>query len=129
MTTEKQRIANQANALLSTGPTSEEGKAIVSANSTKHGIFTKDLIVSSTIGRENADEYNEVLNNLKECFMPQNQMESLLVEKITIDFWRLRRVIRYEAASISSYLETIFKNFYTFGKKSTSNGLMRMSNV
>jgi len=117
MTTEKQLVANQANALLSTGPKSREGKAIVSTNSMKHGIFTKDLIVSTTIGKENIDEYNEVLDNLKECLMPQNQMESLLVEKIAIDFWRLRRVIRYEAGSISSHLETIFKNFYTYGKK------------
>jgi len=58
-----------------------------------------------------------MLNNLIDCLSPQNQMESLLVEKIAIDFWRLRRVIRFEAASIEKYLETIFEEFYSCSRK------------
>ncbi|PIS00446.1 MAG: hypothetical protein COT84_07560 [Chlamydiae bacterium CG10_big_fil_rev_8_21_14_0_10_35_9] len=120
MTTEKQSVANQANALFSTGPKTKGGKAIVAANPIKHGIFTKDIIISSEIGKESESEYNELLENLKECLMPQNQIESLLVEKIAIDFWRLRRVIRYEAGSIRKYIETLFKSFYDYNKKSNA---------
>jgi len=40
-------------------------------------------------------------------------MESLLVEKIAIDFWRLRRIIRFEAGSIGQYLDSIFKEYYS----------------
>ena len=58
-----------------------------------------------------------MLNNLIGCLTPQNQMESLLVEKIAIDFWRLRRVIRFETGSIGKYLETIFKDFYSYPRK------------
>jgi len=90
MTTPKQIEANCQNALLSTGPMTISGKTIVSTNAIKHGIFTKDLILTSEIGRENEDEYSEILNNLIECLSPSNQMESLLVEKIAVDFWRLR---------------------------------------
>ena len=112
MSSEKQLIANQNNALLSTGPKTSEGKAIISTNAVKHGVFTKDLIISSILGKENEDEYQEMLNNLIDCLSPQNQMESLLVEKIAIDFWRLKRVIRFETGSIQKYLEEIFKEFY-----------------
>lgn len=80
-------------------------------------IFTKDLLLSSSLGKENEGEYLEMLSNLVACLNPQNQMESLLVEKIAIDFWRLRRVIRFETGSIGRYLETVFKEFYSLDRK------------
>lgn len=113
MDSEKQLLANQQNAQLSTGPKTTKGKAIIATNAIKHGIFTKDLIVTSALGKENEEEYLEMLANLEACLCPQNQMESLLVEKIAIDFWRLRRVIRFEAGSIAKYLEIIFDEFYS----------------
>jgi len=117
MTTAKQNKANQNNALLSTGPVTDSGKAIVSLNAMRHGIFTKDLIVTCSFGKEDQEEYEELLSNLISSLSPQNQIESLLVEKIAIDFWRLRRVIRFEAGSIGKYLETIFQEFYSYGKQ------------
>lgn len=66
---------------------------------------------------ETGEEYRDIYENLKICLCPQNQLESLLVEKIAVDFWRLRRVIRFETGSISKYLEDIFKNFYDYSKK------------
>lgn len=114
---EKQLLANQQNAQLSTGPKTTKGKAIIATNAIKHGIFTKDLIIKSTLGKENEEEYLEMLTNLVVCLNPQNQMESLLVEKIAIDFWRLRRVIRFEAGSIGKCLEIIFEEFYSYDRK------------
>src|SRR5438477_218421 len=101
MTTQKQIEANSLNAQLSTGPITVIGKAVVATNAIKHGIFTKDLILTSEIGQESEDEYQEILDNLIDCLSPCNQMESLLVEKITVDFWRLRRTIRFETGSIA----------------------------
>jgi hypothetical protein len=117
MTSEKQLLANLQNSKASTGPITIEGKEIVATNAIKHGIFTKDLIVSSTLGKEDEREYLEMLNNLVGCLSPQNQMESLLVEKIAIDFWRMRRVIRFETGSIEKYLEKIFNDFYSYSRK------------
>lgn len=113
MTTQKQNAANQKNALLSTGPTTIEGKAIVSMNATKHGIFTKELIVASGVGKENEVEYFELLNNLIICLTPTDQIQSLLVEKISIDFWRLKRVIKFETGSIREYLDEITNKYYS----------------
>ena len=61
MSTEKQLIANQQNAQLSTGPSTMSGKAIVATNAIKHGIFTKDLILSSEEEKENIEDYEELL--------------------------------------------------------------------
>lgn len=117
MTTQKQVDANCQNAQLSTGPTTANGKAIVSTNAIRHGIFTKDLILTSDIGNENESDYREILNNLVDCLSPCNQMESLLVEKIAVDFWRLRRTIRFETGSIVQHIKSLIKEFYSYGKQ------------
>ncbi|MFI5342769.1 MAG: hypothetical protein ACHQUC_00955 [Chlamydiales bacterium] len=113
MNSEKQLLANQQNAQLSTGPKTVCGKAIVSTNAIRHGIFTKDLILSSDI--ENEDEYREILNNLMECLSPCNQIESLLIEKIAVDFWRLRRTIRFETGSIVKCIKSLLEEIHTYG--------------
>ena len=112
MPTEKQIEANKKNALLSTGAITDTGKAIVSKNAVKHGIFTQDLIISSGDGRENEDEYTELLYNLTTSLNPSGQMEHLLVEKIAVDFWRLRRVLRFETGSIRKYLDMVIYDYY-----------------
>lgn len=118
MTTEQQLLANQKNALVSTGPKSPKGKAVVATNAVKHGIFTKDLFISTGSCQVEKEEYFELLNNLLNCLSPQNQMESLLVEKITIDFWRLRRALKFEIGSMKQRLEEIYKEFYSYDRKS-----------
>jgi len=112
MTTEKQIVANQQNAFLSTGPKTEDGKAAVTLNPIKHGIFSKSLAVETKYGEETSNEYAELLNNLAICLKPQNQIESLLVEKIAVDFLRLNRVLRFEIGSIQKYIEETIKAFY-----------------
>ncbi|HUU29585.1 MAG TPA: hypothetical protein VM123_17420 [archaeon] len=104
--------ANRKNALMSTGAVTEEGKGIVSKNAVKHGVFAKDLIIASGDGRENEDEYLELLHNLTESLNPSGQMEHLLVEKIAVDFWRLRRVLRFETGSIRKHLDMVIYDYY-----------------
>ena len=89
MTTEKQIEANKQNALVSTGPVTAEGKALVAQNAVKHGIFARDLIITSGDGKEDQQEYNELLDGLIASLNPKGQMECILIEKIAVDFWRL----------------------------------------
>lgn len=117
MTTQKQIEANCQNAQLSTGPMTVTGKGIVSANAIKHGIFTKDLILTSAIGQENEGEYQGIFDNLADCLSPCNQLESLLVEKIAVDFWRLRRTIKFETGSIAQCIKTLLKELYSYGNQ------------
>ncbi len=112
MTTQKQIEANRQNALLSRGAVTAEGKAIVSKNAIKHGIFTQDLIISHGEGKENKEEYQELLNNLIQSLNPSDQMQHLLVEKIAVDYWRLKRVLRFENGTISKYAGISVSDFY-----------------
>lgn len=112
MTTTKQIEANQKNALLSTGAVTQEGKSVVSQNAIKHGIFCKDLIINSDLGQEDEAQYMELLYELIESLSPRGKLESLLVEKIAIDFWRMRRVIRFETGSIRKYLDDVLRDYY-----------------
>lgn len=112
MTTDKQDTANKQNALLSTGAITDEGKTIVSKNAIKHGIFTTDLLISHGDGKEDADEYKKLLNGLIDSFSPNGQMEHLLVEKIAVDFWRLKRVLRFETGSLRKYLDMVIDEYY-----------------
>jgi len=47
-----------------------------------------------------------------DCLSPQGQLKSLLVEKIALDFWRLKRVIRFESGSIKKYLDEVLQDYY-----------------
>lgn len=112
MATRKQIESNKKNALVSTGPVTPEGKAIVSQNAVKHGIFAKDLIITTGDGKEDAQEYRELLDGLIISLNPVGQMECLLVEKISVDYWRLRRVLRFETGSIRKQLDTAINDYY-----------------
>ena len=59
MSTKRQIEANQRNALVSTGPVTTQGKALVSQNAVKHGIFAKDLLITAGDGKEDALEYQK----------------------------------------------------------------------
>lgn len=112
MTTKKQIEANKQNALVSTGPLTPEGKALVSQNAVKHGIFVKDLLITAGDGKEDEQEYKELLDGLVLSLHPSGQMECLLVEKIAADYWRLRRVLRFESGSIRKVLDMAISDYY-----------------
>jgi|AntAceMinimDraft_9_1070365.scaffolds.fasta_scaffold04688_6 hypothetical protein len=117
MTSEKQMQANVVNAQMSTGPVTQEGKAVVSHNALKHGIFAKDLVISAGDGRENELEYHELLAELKKDLAPLGRMEMLFVEKIAVNYWRLRRLVRYETGEIRGRLddfrESALRSYYS----------------
>lgn len=121
MTTEKQKQANQKNAIASTGAITEKGKEIVSKNAIKHGIFSNTLILNSQEHQENEEEYQNLLTALMNSLSPQNQMEHLLVEKICVDFWRLRRVLKFESGSIFDNLNKIVNSYYSYPNKNERN--------
>jgi len=112
MTTEKQIKANKQNALVSTGPVTPGGKALVAQNAIKHGVFVKDLIITAGDGKEDEQEYRELLDGLILSLNPSGQMECLLVEKIAVDYWRLRRVLRFESGSIRKVLDMAISDYY-----------------
>lgn len=72
MTSTKQLEVNRENALKSTGPVSLEGKSLASKNTIKHGILSKDLVVSG----EKLSEYQAFRHNLIDTFQSEGTMEA-----------------------------------------------------
>jgi len=92
--------ANRRNALKSTGPRTERGKANVRFNALKHGFFAKQVIQSSKLIGEDWKELRDLWRRLIEQYQPIGASEELLVEEIAVGFWRKRRAVRCEMAEI-----------------------------
>jgi hypothetical protein len=92
--TEKKLTANRKNALKSTGPKTPVGKAASSRNAIKHGILAITPIVSGLESREAWDGHRE---GIFKSLAPVGYTESLLAVRIAILWWRLCRIVRYEA--------------------------------
>lgn len=88
---EKQLEANRQNAKLG-GVKTEEGKAVSRFNAIKHGILSKEVLL------EGEDEATliEVGKKLRLELDPQTELELILVDRITANVWRLRRVMQIE---------------------------------
>jgi hypothetical protein len=86
--------ANRANAQLSTGPTSSEGKAKSSLNAVKTGLTGRVVVLST----EDAEAYRQHLDRLFTRLAPANEEEHTLVQFIADTEWRLLRINPLEAS-------------------------------
>src|SRR3954447_22393553 len=94
MTSERQRIANQANARRSTGPSTLEGKAVVRLNALRHGLLARDVLLPG----EDAQAFEDLWNQARADLSPIGPIEELLADRIVNAIWRLRRLTRAETA-------------------------------
>ncbi len=88
MATEAQILANRRNSKKSTGPKKRQGKADVSQNAVKHGLFARQAVISS----ENQDDFCLERERILSDLVPESPMESMLAERIVDLSWRLNRV-------------------------------------
>jgi len=105
MTSQRQIEANRSNAKLG-GVKTAEGKAVVKYNALKHGLLAKEAVITTGDGAEDPQEFNTLVEGLKTHYNPKGTIEEMLVEKIAVSYWRLRRACRYEAGLIKKALDT-----------------------
>ena len=86
--------ANRRNAQLSTGPKTALGKGKSALNAVKHGIFAKELL--KNVSAEELQNFEVLKLGLVESLKPKDAMQSVLCEKISVDIWRLRKVLAFE---------------------------------
>jgi hypothetical protein len=86
--------ANRANAQLSTGPRSEDGKAKSSLNAVKTALTGSTVLLPA----DDTAEYQRHLDACEQEFQPVGLRECELVQSIADTWWRLRRVPTLEAA-------------------------------
>jgi hypothetical protein len=93
MSTEAQIAANQANAQLSTGPVTAEGRAIVSKNALKTGLTGRTVLLPS----DDAERYEKHIQSFRARFNPVGDSETELVQSMADSHWRLARIPGLEA--------------------------------
>jgi hypothetical protein len=98
MSTESQIRANQRNAKKSTGPRTPEGKAAVSQNAVKHGLLTRQDVITS----ESQADFDLYRERMLAELAPAGPMESMLAERIVALSWRLKRAGRIQNQTIDA---------------------------
>jgi hypothetical protein len=117
----KQIQANRLNAQKSTGPKTDRGKTISSQNAQKHGFLSRAIVLKDPDAGESQEEFDEFYAKLRQRFSPYDSLEELYVEKIAVDEWRRRRLLRFENGIISSQ----YRN-KRISEKSNATELVRM---
>src|SRR3954453_15253360 len=87
MISQKKLDANLRNAQLSTGPTSDEGKAVASRNAFKHGTYASNPLVMG----EDPAEYAQFRAGLLKALHPGDAMQEVLADRVCSWAWKLRR--------------------------------------
>ena len=96
----KQIVANQANARKSTGPKTPEGRAVSKLNALKHGILSKEVLVSGVNIKESRHELTKLHQRFWDELKPVGPVEEMLVDQIVTAHWRLRRALTAESGAI-----------------------------
>ena len=88
MSTSAQIMANRANAQLSTGPTSETGKAKSSLNAVKTGLTGRTVLLPS----DDAAAYQAHIDRIFAQWEPYDDTERALTQTVADTEWRLLRI-------------------------------------
>ncbi|MDX2037195.1 MAG: hypothetical protein SFX72_11135 [Isosphaeraceae bacterium] len=95
-TSEKQAAANRENAKRSTGPRTEEGKAVSRGNAVKHG-FCAEIVL---LPEEDPDEFEAERRSWVAELAPRGKAAKRLAERAFADYVRLTRAERAENAAM-----------------------------
>jgi hypothetical protein len=96
--TAQQISANRANARRSTGP---QNPARTKFNGVSHGMTSRQTVIPG----ECQAEYDAFHASLTDQLGPNSETEKLLVHRIAVAAWRLRRFTRMEAAFFNNRIE------------------------
>ena len=102
-TSQKQIDANRENGKLG-GVKTEEGKAVSRYNAIKHGLLSKEVLLEG----EDEKILIEMGKNLRSELAPQAELELVLVDRITANVWRLKRVMQMEREMMDKSQESSF---------------------
>ncbi len=99
--------ANQANALRSTGPKTDEGKARSRRNGLKHGLTGAGVVLPD----EDVDKVEARFAALDAELAPRTELGSVLVERVAILSVRLERSVRQETSALTERIHAAEADF------------------
>jgi hypothetical protein len=103
----KRAIASRANGAKSQGPNSSAGKRRSSANSTRHGLLAKCIVLTY----ESESVFQQFFDEHLQKFNPADAVEYAVVEEIAVAAWRLRRVWTIESTLFNKAIGRSTENF------------------
>ena len=103
MATEKQILANQLNAQLSTGPTSEAGVQASSQNNFRHGLAPRHHEVFTFMKDEEPAKFGELVGKLLKEHAPQGETQKILVRRMAESEWLRARAVRLQTDCFTDY--------------------------
>jgi len=106
MTGPRKVRANRKNALQSTGPRTQAGKARASKNALTHGLLSQDVLLPDEDGK--ALEALQI--GLHTDLEPKGELETMLVDRIVGLTWRWLRLNRIETGLFLTHLHTKQEN-------------------
>ena len=122
-TSPKQAAANKANATLSTGPRTAQGKAASAHNATSHGLCSASVSVHYW---ESQAEFDRMRSEYVDLFKPANRPELDLVDRLVDSTWRRNRGVSMETTLLNLEIEEMgeeVKQKY----EEVGDGLLRVS--
>lgn len=107
-TTKAQIAANQRNCQKSTGPSTPQGKALVSQNALKHGLTASQIVIKS----ENQADFDLHRTQIFDELAPSTPIESAIADRVVSTLWRLKRAENFQNRTIDA-LATPKNNQFT----------------
>jgi hypothetical protein len=98
--------ANRRNAQKSTGPQTENGKAVSKLNALKHGLLAQTVVVRGHKLKESTNEFKKLCQEFYADLNPVGPLEEMLVGQIVTATWRLRRARTAESGEIALSVDT-----------------------
>ena len=89
---------NRANAQKSSGPKTEQGKAVSSRNSFKHGLYSKAIVIPG----EDPAAFEALRADLAAEHRPVGLTEEMLVDEVAQHYWRMKRFRSLDAQMYKS---------------------------
>jgi hypothetical protein len=83
---------NRKNARKSTGPTTPRGKRYSSSNARKHGLYSKELLVSEA----DTPQFEEMSSGLDAQLQPSTVLQRLAFDHVVVSCWRGKLALRLE---------------------------------
>ncbi|MBI5083446.1 MAG: SEC-C domain-containing protein [Acidobacteria bacterium] len=98
MASDAQTTANQANALLSTGPRTEAGRAASSRNAVRHGFNSSTPVVAE----DELAEFEELRSSWLRRVRPVTNFQLDTVDRLVHHAWTLRRIERLQREALAA---------------------------
>lgn len=108
MASDRRTKSNRQHSQLSTGPNDTSQSRL---NALSHGILSRQALITSGEGCEDAELFDQLADGLREDWAPVGATEQLLVDQLISLTWRRKRVINYETGSIRAKADTAVEDW------------------